>query len=169
MKQNSILLGIFVISMFFISACSQQITDDITDEPTNDAPIACTADWSPVCGIDGVTYSNECSAGNTAIAYQGECGQENAFTNPRPCTKEYNPVCGADGVTYANPCMAGDMTVAHVGKCVETHTCTGEEKQAEMCTLDYTPVCGDDEITYGNACSACSSGEIDSWTQGECS
>ena len=50
-----------------------QITDCMT---------VCTADYSPVCGTDGVTYSNVCHLKMTAcvtgnkdltIAYKGEC------------------------------------------------------------------------------------------------
>ena len=36
----------------------------------------CTADYSPVCGIDGQQYSNACSAKNIngiGVACQGEC------------------------------------------------------------------------------------------------
>ena len=50
-----------------------QITDCMT---------VCTANYSPVCGTDGVTYSNVCHLKMTAcitgnkdltIAYKGEC------------------------------------------------------------------------------------------------
>ena len=50
----------------------------------------------------------------------------------------------------------------------EIFTCTEEQKAAEICTMDYTPVCGDDNVTYGNACQACASGNVDTYTPGEC-
>lgn len=48
------------------------------------------------------------------------------------------------------------------------HVCTEEEKQAEMCTMEYAPVCGDNGQAYSNGCTACSSGEIDYYLEGEC-
>lgn len=38
-----------------------------------DASIMCTMDYTPVCGINGTTYGNACSAGKNKIAYKGEC------------------------------------------------------------------------------------------------
>lgn len=46
--------------------------------------------------------------------------------------------------------------------------CTDEEKQADTCIMIYDPVCGDDDKTYWNSCSACSSKNIDFYTQWEC-
>ncbi len=56
-------------------------------------------------------------------------------------------------------------------KMLKRHTCTQEEKQAEVCVLVYAPVCGfkpdGTSQTYGNMCGACID-EVDYWEIGEC-
>ena len=86
--------------------------------------------------------------------------KNNEITNFEECVAAGNPVMES----YPRQCRANGQTY------VETieHHCTEEEKNAQICTMDYTPVCGDNDKTYGNACSACASGEIEYWTQGEC-
>lgn len=39
----------------------------------DDAPMMCTMDYVPVCGINSTTYGNACGAGKNKIAYKGEC------------------------------------------------------------------------------------------------
>ena len=58
--------------------------------------------------------------------------------------------------------------------------CTDQMKQAEACTMEYAPVCGMVEVqcitapcdpvpeTFSNGCSACSQGNVVSYTEGEC-
>jgi hypothetical protein len=122
-------LGFIFISLFFLVGCTEE---------TNSNEIGCYEIYAPVCGVDGITYPNDCYAeqmNNVEIAYEGECG--NNFK------EEINNELS--NIIY----------------------CTEEQKQAEFCTLEYMPVCGNDNNTYGNKCAACASG-IDYYIDGEC-
>ncbi len=81
-------------------ACETKVAPECTQ--TKDEPRMCTMEYMPVCGVDGVTYGNACSAGNVTIAYTGEC----------------TPIVGGDSDEHGCKASAGYMWDAIYGQCV---------------------------------------------------
>lgn len=112
---------------------------DGADVPGECVPIpdACPAIWDPVCGCDGVTYSNVCEAiaAGTQIDHEGSCSEMCGGFIGIPCN---------DGEYCMFPpgtCHVSD----HFGECVEI---------PGGCPDVWDPVCGCDGVTYGNECDA---------------
>jgi len=88
----------------------------------------CTYNLQPVCGTDGMTYTNmcllnleqKCSNGAVTLAHEGNCVTDNTeFSNnikdinevmvevtcEKACRRNMDPVCASDWKTYSNKCM----------------------------------------------------------------
>lgn len=108
-------------------------------------PEACDDNYEPVCGCDGVTYSNACQAAmaSQSVAAEGECAADPGFCG------------GLAGV----PCAEGEFCnyplEAQCGIADHGGTCS---TIPDGCTANYDPVCGCDGMTYSNACMAAAAG-----------
>jgi len=113
-------------------------------------PEQCTYEIHEVCGCDGRTYSNPCSAyaagvniaKNEACHAKSNLGEECSFNNPGFC-----------GVN--NFCKIQDYY------CKYEHNPSGvcrKEPKATACPYNNEPVCGCDCQTYANKCTAHAAG-----------
>lgn len=115
-------------------------------------PQACTRLYKPVCGCDGQTYGNSCSAASAGVSVQstGECG---------PTIAQVGESCGGFRRGPIPVCAEGlfcDYTPADsCGWADAAGTCA--EKPA-LCAQEHAPVCGCDQQTYDNACAAAMKG-----------
>lgn len=101
-------------------------------------PKVCSQIYSPVCGCDGTTYSNECAAAMEGISLlnQGPCG------GIPPCTKN-------------GDCNSSEFCLFPEGQCSGPGVCT---PKPNVCPLYCLPLCGCDMKTYCNPCEAYGNG-----------
>lgn len=101
----------FILLICFLIVAIVVVAHGEADPVSNseaDADYVCPDSFEPVCGNDGITYTNKCAIccafrdnrPDLRIEGPGECGNRDLVV----CIDTYEPVCGDDGITYENSC-----------------------------------------------------------------
>jgi len=66
---------LFVIGFFYILGCEEEKPNNTCIDPDKIRGGACTSDYNPVCGCNGIIYSNACEADLSGVRSwtAGEC------------------------------------------------------------------------------------------------
>lgn len=110
----------------------------------------CPLIFDPVCGFDGMTYSNSCvaNAQHVKVLHPGACAE----------------TCGG---IQGKLCPEGQLCDLPEGMCRGADLQGICKPRPEVCTRDFRPVCGCDGKTYGNDCTRLAAG-VQKAHDGEC-
>ncbi|CAI5455516.1 unnamed protein product [Caenorhabditis angaria] len=125
-----------------------------------DCKTECDNSYEPLCGTNGVTYTNPCSlqkelcmegSGRVEIAYTGMCCDTN-------CPNDFSPVCDDQGKTHQNICHFGvnrcilERSLGSLLSIEKFGICTDVKECAIECPKEYSPVCSTNGQNIINEC-----------------